>query len=688
VRRSPALLSVLALGLGACSAAGPTATPPATVGAADLCDAARATLASARAFREAGRLGRADDALEARPICAAVDTEARALALELDAALGDAGAVDPLAELRLAREARDAHRDREARAHFARADRAYSARTGAAARVVALRPGPLDGRLSGASPLPARGGAGEIIWGRRTTGGALEPVRLVRVALQSDAVDGAAVTFDTEDHARLVRAEGVVDPLLGTYAPSAIQIAPTGRWIEACDREGARLFDGVTGARAGERRRDCDHTIAFASDTRALEVADAIEVVELPSLRVLKTLPKREYVDGMRTDRALTRLAYLDGSRMNDDEIDVVVIDLEYGDVVTTVHRKQPAPLDFALSPNGKHLLLVDEQVDVVDLDTRRTRPLGRAAFFPFRPGALVRGGYGDLFTPPAATGRVAALDDGRACIEQGGTPVLVPRTSSEHCGVGVDGFARVGRVRGAGAWVLPPKDLEGDLRTAIISDDGSRVVRLEAARPKGIDAVTYDGATGALLTRTTMPSDKSVSLSSFETGAARLHVEVGGSSQESGSLMSFDTQANRALPEVPPSDDAAPPWRTVEVEGTRLTVKDEGTQATQTWDLAPFGVHRLVTHGDALVDGFANGAEGAAAPLATITPLAGGLALFYPNGEVRLVDVPEAPRELVCDYDGVLAPFEVCSDRLLRDLDSGPAVVNDPDRAPASQTP
>ncbi len=626
------------------------------------------------------------------PPCQTDGVRRLALSREIARRLGDGARLDPFAEIASARAASQPERARE---HWDRATRALELQTGSPARPVYLRLAPDAGGQSvrKAAPIPYSASAKEVLFATRR--GVHEPIRLVESSEELGA-GGAVVTW-SRGQARWLQPELLTDPVLGTFPASGVAAGRRDRWLVACDGAGVHVFDARTGKPERQRALACPDKLIVASASRLLAVSDKVTVMDLPSLEPKGEIPIG-YFEEWRLDPSGRTFVAVEGGRY-DDDVKVRAIDLESAAQILLLDRPQPAPLELALSPNGRKLLLVDESSTVVDLPTKRASSLGSRVFYPFRPGFFARNGWGDLYTPPARTGSIAVLDDGRACVEQGGTAGLLPHSANEHCSIGPGGEALVGRARSTNKtrWVLPAKHSDHAQRTALVSPGGAKVFRLEQAHlaPKdcGLEpdsngktppcppaqvVVVYDGKSGLEVARHAIGAPGEASLAYVSRDGATLGVIFDGSEHEAGELRELDL-ASGALRTESPSELATQPWYLPSIRGGMIHVMKQPAGVTRLWDpselrllrvdepapgdrLLPAGLDFAELRGeDALTVLLKQSPAEAQVRLGTLVPMGDGLGLFFEDGRMELFGVNQPPPDLVCAFGDVLAPFELC---------------------------
>jgi hypothetical protein len=606
--------------------------------------------------------------------------------------LGGTTTLDPFEEIEAAKRA---GRGAAAREHWDRAANSLEQATGARGRPVYLRlDEPLEEGFRRSSPAPAFL-AGEVaIVAARGPGAQVEAVRLVEDAL---ALGKAEALIWADGTARWLAAGRTRDDLLGAFALDGVATNAS-PWLAACDGGGLHLFDRREREMRNEVVRRCASKLVLGGEDRLVEIDDSIAVLELPSLNVLGTTPRGEgLAERWSVDRAGRTFALVEGGPL-DPEVVVRVFDLARGLQVASMRRAQPAPLQIAVSPNGRKIVLVDETIQVFDVASRRTTSLGNRAFHKLRPGIYAHAGWGDTFTPPAATDSVAALDDGRACIQQAGTATIVPRSATDHCSIGEDHFARVGTVRsrGASTWVTPPASTEDSRSTVLVTPSGRDVLRVETRRrPVGecpassnlepddlayepcLDesfVVTYDASSGSELRRTSIGSVRGVAIHDLVGDGDVVRLTIGGGSQEAGEPRLLD----RTTGEI--SDDPSiwrAPWYMPSVIGGLLHVRKQPAGIVRIWDLRTLSLHGVDEIAPSSLPGLAfydapahtlaafsadTSDPSSRSPLATLVPMGDGLAVFFATGEIELFGVASPPDDLVCSYGRVLAPFETCA--------------------------
>lgn len=558
------------------------------------------------------------------------------------------------------------------RAHLRLAERALERDTGArSAPFVITGRVELEPGLQRVSVIPDAGGSSELVFAARRTGAAPEPVRLVASALllgegRALLSDGAVV--------RALDANGVKDAPVGSFRlPDVTLGAPGSRYAVACDAGGMHLVDRHTARVESELATRCG-TLRLVGDRRLLDYGEgSARVLELPSLRVLGSFETFGPLADLVLDKSGARAALSEGDRFA-DTIVIRVIDLEHGRQLRAFERPQPAPTQIALSPDGRRLLLVDEQAEVVDVDTGARHALGGRAFYPFRPGSFARYGWSDLIDPPAGTGRVAVFDDGRACIEQGGTPVVVPRSEGDHCWIGGDGAPERLRVRRSGGtrWVVPKRNEDTAQTTVRLAPDGTLLVVEAAPGPSGAQfLVGYDRSSGRERSRVRLaPSDRPT-LVGFDAGAAL--IESGANEHEPGTFRRYGAAQDEgeALEEAPVT-----PWLMPEPRGGTLVVREQPRGATVRWDVRtltalPEGAPEPATlpasvawapASDTLASTLLRVVGGAPAPWAAVVPIGEGLVVMFADGRYRLIGVRPDHPDLGCRFGAVVAPLEVCA--------------------------
>lgn len=564
MRRASLSLLLPFLGCAAAPAAPPPKPDPG-------CQSARHALDRAAEAQREGRLERARRTLAgAAAACPQLAPEAARLEREiLDALSGDP---DPAVHLARAQEAQ--HAGDSARAHLEhnRAGHAFETATGAKAEVVYLP----NTEVTGEQRYSV------LSW---PDGPAARPIRLADRLFRQ----GNTVVRSRKKIAYLVEPNGARDIPLGPY--ETVHFSPDGKTILACRDDRRALFDARTGARLAESGFPCSGTPIFARPTRLVETSDHLHLTELPSLRRLAEIPIQSASSPV-FDRASARLAFLEGSPIHDDAVTVTALDLASGRTLGVWRRPQPAPMHLAISPSGRKLLLVSETAEVIDVDSGARSSLGNRALYPFRKGTWDRNGWGDLITPPAGTGRVAALDDGRACVEQGGSPTLIPSRGgavTEHCAIGEDGFARTGKIAQTPGmrWLTPAALTDHGRLTVAISADGKKAARVEVPTSDGAPSVAIaDAATGRVIAR--IPLDRAPTSIAFSADGGSLLADLREFFESAPEVQRFDASTGKPISAPPPAPEPAdPPRLEVSLDGSLLAVHDQTTLALTAFDLS-----------------------------------------------------------------------------------------------------
>jgi hypothetical protein len=150
------------------------------------------------------------------------------------------------------------------------------------------------------------------------------------------------------------------------------------------------------------------------------------------------------------------------------------------------------------------------------------------------------------------------------------------------------------------------------------------------------------------------------------------IRLEAGG--ENYGTLRGIDLKQDDGGPLLP--DDApSPMWHSISVRNGLLHVRKESAGVEQLWDPrtlrcagpdvggAPALPSRLDVVGDheTLILRLRDTDAQTRTKIGTLVPMADGLAIFFEDGTLELVDVPTPPPDLVCAFGNVLAPFDLC---------------------------